>query len=293
MAFIQKPFYLTLPSNSSMHYYPKSTVSNYMTQLSKPIRLYEGDWEVGLVEAHYPCSFLSVGEGETIDIYVYPKTETEMSDLGITEDGISRVMDTEGDITKLVKTVTESSLHHRVNIMSADYADIQELLDHINSHEYMIEYQIKFIIEATLTKRIIISMGNDVEKIKLSPSLAIQLGFDPNELVLESSAINKSIRPSNIKLGIPSYMYVYCDLVEPQMVGDTVAPLLKIFNITATTYVYGAHKSTSIFDPHYVSVRSKYFETVEIDLRDGLGNHLPFQFGTSCVKLHFRKVGAV
>ena len=42
-------FYMTLPSNSSMQYYPDNTAARYTTKLTSPIEL-EGDWEVGLVE---------------------------------------------------------------------------------------------------------------------------------------------------------------------------------------------------------------------------------------------------
>ena len=42
-------FYLTLPSNSSMEYYPDNTTSHYFTKLPQDIHL-TGDYEVGLSE---------------------------------------------------------------------------------------------------------------------------------------------------------------------------------------------------------------------------------------------------
>ena len=45
-------FYMTLPSNSSMNYYPENTVTKYKTHLAQPVSL-EGDWEVGLFEFEY------------------------------------------------------------------------------------------------------------------------------------------------------------------------------------------------------------------------------------------------
>lgn len=283
MSSTHNQFYLTLPSNSSMQYYPKNTVANYITHLPRSIRLDAGEWEIALVETHYPCSFLSVNDNETIDIRIRPGEE-----LFVDPKALTRVMDTNEDVTPVVSVTPKTD--YRIKLTTGDYANIQELLDHINSQEYAITYGIKFTPESPSGKLIEISMGDDVESITLSPTLALQLGFDPNELTLESSVVNKGIRPPNIRLGLPSHMYVYCDLVEPQMVGDTVAPLLKIVNISTTTYVYGLHKSTSFIDPHYVPVMNRSFDSVEIDLRDSTGRHLPFHFGTSCVKLHFRKV---
>lgn len=265
-----------------MQYYPKNTVANYITHLPRTIHLDDGNWEMALVEAHWPCSFLSVGNDETIDIYIQPQEETKLDPKAL-----ERVMDSDADVTPIVSVTPIQN--YRIQLKTGDYADIQELLDHINSHEYAITFDIRFTAEKTYNKFIEVSMGSDVAKIKLSPTLALQLGFDPNELELEGDAVNKSIRMPNIRLGLPSHMYVYCDLVEPQMVGDTVAPLLKIVNISTVSYIYGLHKSTSFLDPHYIPVMNRSFDSVEIDLRDSTGHHLPFHFGTSCVKLHFRK----
>ena len=46
-------FYLTLPSNSSMKYYPENTVAQFTTKLNNMIEL-DGDWEVGLAEISVP-----------------------------------------------------------------------------------------------------------------------------------------------------------------------------------------------------------------------------------------------
>ena len=48
-------FYLTLPSNSSMDYYPQNTVAQYTTKLNSTIEL-DSDWEVGLTEISFPIS---------------------------------------------------------------------------------------------------------------------------------------------------------------------------------------------------------------------------------------------
>src|SRR5258705_1377917 len=52
-------FYLTLPSNSSMNYFPDNTLAKFTTKLPAPILL-QDDWEVGLAEIIYPTSFYNV-----------------------------------------------------------------------------------------------------------------------------------------------------------------------------------------------------------------------------------------
>jgi len=52
-------FYLTLPSNSSMNYYPLNTVARHTSKLSQVIEL-EGDWEVALAEITVPSPLPNV-----------------------------------------------------------------------------------------------------------------------------------------------------------------------------------------------------------------------------------------
>ncbi|GFY67971.1 uncharacterized protein TNIN_431361 [Trichonephila inaurata madagascariensis] len=52
-------FYITLPSDSSMHFFPENKISHFKTRLPSPVYL-NGEWEVGLSEIIYPQSWLNV-----------------------------------------------------------------------------------------------------------------------------------------------------------------------------------------------------------------------------------------
>lgn len=247
--------YLTLPSNSSMNYYPNNTVANYITHLPSVVRLSGGEWEVALVEAHYPCSFITVGGDARILLY------------------------TKGDADKPALIVAK--------VEPGNYKDIDELVNAINAIPKLKSNQCEFEHDRQTGKVELISIDQTVVQLELSSTLALQMGYDVHSVDLIKQ--RKAIRPPNLLAGIPSYMYVYCDLVEPQLVGDTVAPLLKIVNIDAKNYTYGAHNIVHFTDPHYVPLMKSSFESVEIDLRDSAGHHLPFHFGTTCMKLHLRR----
>jgi len=63
-------FYLTLPSNSSMDYYPEKTVARFTTKLNNLIEL-EGDWEVELAEISIPSEVENVVKGHCYyNIYI-------------------------------------------------------------------------------------------------------------------------------------------------------------------------------------------------------------------------------
>lgn len=54
-------FFVTLPSNASMQYFPRNNQSSYRTKLFSPLIL-SGSWEVGLSEIFIPRNWFNVGE---------------------------------------------------------------------------------------------------------------------------------------------------------------------------------------------------------------------------------------
>lgn len=152
-------FYITLPSNSSMQFFPDNRTCCYMTQLPRAIEL-AGRWEVGLAEIHYPLTF-----GPT------PSSQ-----------------------------------------------DTQPV--------------------------------------------------------------------------IPAYqMFVYCDLVEPRIVGDVYAPLLRVIQACPTRKaIHGETEIKILSPPHYLPLMITNFRTIEINIRDHTGEAVPFAYGTLTVTLHFKRV---
>lgn len=55
-------FFITLPSNASMDYFPNNTQSSYRTKLISPLSLSGGDWEVGLAQFFAPRNWFNVDD---------------------------------------------------------------------------------------------------------------------------------------------------------------------------------------------------------------------------------------
>lgn len=245
-------FYLTLPSNSSISYFPDNKTTHFTTKLPRAIKL-EGEWSVGIVEFQYPCTMFTVQEHNNI---MYIKK------------------------TMVVPPDTEPSLvNYKNHIPASSYEDIGEVLTALNSREtFKLRYD-------NISK--FVSLTGDIENLislKFSSKLSLQLGFDPNT-DLATRTIGKF--PANVYLGLPSQLFIYCDIIEPQMVGDVMCPLIRIVSLDPVKYVYGSNKMHVFSPPHYIPVMRREFDTIEIDIRSNTGEKIPFQFGTSCVKLHF------
>ena len=70
-------------------------------------------------------------------------------------------------------------------------------------------------------------------------------------------------------------IYVYTDVVESRIVGDSIVPLLCSLPIRGNNI-------------HYVTLLRNKFGTISIDIRDDIGRSVPFEYGKVTVKRHVR-----
>ena len=83
-----------------------------------------------------------------------------------------------------------------------------------------------------------------------------------------------------------STIYVYCDIVEPQIVGDTNAQLLKTIPVEGK---FGDVIAKTFTNIQYVPIQTKSFENIEILLRNNAGEPVPFERGKVVSALPFRQ----
>jgi len=166
------------------------------------------------------------------------------------------------------------------------FNDMHEFNEHVNKIPGLAKY-VLFAYNKEL-RRMQIAPTSFVKSIRLSPKLNVQLGYDPNEGNIRFKTT--APRAPNVRLGFDTQIFVYCDIVRPQIVGDTMTPLLRFISVDNSKYVFGTYRVYVPTMPHYVPLLKTTFDNVEIDIRTVTGQPLPFLFGTSCVKLHLRRV---
>ena len=154
------------------------------------------------------------------------------------------------------------------------YATIQQLLDALNKITPTIEFTYSNTVRVTAT--------DAIQAARLSPMLALQLGFEPNNNILKADIVQKQ---PYLSIGYPQQVFVYSDLIQPQYVGDTKAPLLRIVAMTDTNH--GKVQTVTFQNVHYFPLAKLSFDTIEILLKDHAGRNLPFASGTLTVTLHF------
>ena len=81
-------------------------------------------------------------------------------------------------------------------------------------------------------------------------------------------------------------LYVYCDLAEYVLVGDTKAPLLRI--VDRPSDIKGIEHR--IMNPvQYVPLQKKCFDTVTVSIMLDSGTPVPFLAGKTVAVLEFRR----
>ncbi len=288
-------FYLTLPSNSSMDFYPSNTLANYITKLPQLFDL-AGEWEVGLSEIQYPISWYNISKQEA-KMFMKLGEQNIMADISPPE-GLYESADI------LVKQINASivRVEEKKNSIRFHYNEV--------SKKISIEYDVD---------RIVSTKGWSPKTVlKISKPLAELLGFewtkrpefkdllnnpdmrkptfhdsarsrtDPNDQFIEMCPLQDTYYTGDnvcdLQRGFYS-LYVYCDILEDVVVGDMKAPLLRTVNINGKDDKMVSRIYQTV---QYVPVQRRQFDTIEIDIRDDTGRRVPFQRGKVIVTLHFR-----
>ena len=83
-------------------------------------------------------------------------------------------------------------------------------------------------------------------------------------------------------------MFVYSDIVELSLIGDTQAASLGFLRIQSK---FGEQAYWSFNPPYYVRLREKHITTITIQLCDDTGEAFPIVNGKVLCRLNFCRVG--
>ncbi len=243
-------FHLTLPSDSSMNYFPENKISHFITRLPQEIQLHGGEYECALTEILYPHTWYNVNAQNNLIGFVFK----------------------------------ENGKNVGRRIPPGCYESVPDILKAIIIRDF--ENKIWFTYNS-VTKRVRIKVKKNA-KVILHEGLSQMLGFEPCVIECAEGEEEKIVDSPYVADPCAHYrvLMIYSDIVQPQIVGDVLAPLLRIVNVTGSD---GEMICMQYDRPHYLPVFRKNIETLEIVIRTHTGELVPFERGRSYVKLHFRQ----
>ena len=187
---LQYDFYITLPSESSKKLFPENNASEYTVRLPQWVHL-KGNWQIGLHSIAYtPWNIIRHLDGSIS--FTYPDKGT-------------------------MKTGTGGKMRKHYSSVNEYVSSINESLKEAS----VSENEIRFSFELNGKVTIRLSSGY---KVRLRREQAIVLGFMNFRDSAETYDVENTETGSyKANLYRETNIHVYCDIVQPQIVGDKMA----------------------------------------------------------------------
>ena len=112
--------------------------------------------------------------------------------------------------------------------------------------------------------------------------MSITLGFGGKEIKIVKTTVSPYVADLHGSITI----YVYCNIVQPQVVGDRKVNLLRSIPVEGKMGEVLTRTFTNI---QCVPVQTKLFEDIEILLKGDTENPMPFEREKVLATLHFRQ----
>jgi hypothetical protein len=262
---------------------------DYTCILPDPVSL-TGDWQVGLAEITYANSWDTLRDGWiTLHTYNYDNVEGNVNTIRRMSSHVRIPDGYYGTVDALIEAIHGS--------IKKFWIDKVTLIQHMigDNDELRVAYKpflsklsnvrkspAVSLLYDTTTQRINFRLSrNVVRAIYFSPNLMSALGLSHG--IEEQFVVGEY--PPNL-LGSISTMYVYTDIIAPQIVGNVRAPLIR--NV-AVSGAYGSVVTVDFPNIHYVDLLNRNFQSIGISIKSEAGSTIPFNFGKTIVKLHFRR----
>jgi len=229
-----------------MDVFPGNTLAEYRVQLPQSIKLVD-EWEVAITEIQYPHTWNNVHTASKWNRFYVKK--------GVAVEGYS--------------------------IPPGHYPSIENIIATMNAliQKSIYKNEAWFSFEK-LNRKITIHLQNNVEA--FFSDVGILLGFGNGTLYSKTTTAEREV---DLDHGFHN-LYVYCDIVESQWVGNAQVPLLRIVPVEGED---GQRVSKTFMSPQYLPVSRKEFESIEVNIRRDSGEIVPFETGRLLVTLHLRR----
>jgi hypothetical protein len=165
------------------------------------------------------------------------------------------------------------------------YVDIEQLVDVIQRHVTNLRLANSLLVtwDPIRLKTSVIIRASGMS-LSITPQLGRILGFETYEF---TTGVTGSKHHSDIDEGM-SAIYVYSNIVQNQLVGDSLVPLLRVVPIRGARGEL--YRSEEFLHPHYLPTVKETTSELQFHLRRDDGSDISFKTGKVVLTLHFRKI---
>lgn len=278
-------FYVTLSSNVQNSEYD-NTIGNFVTQLPAPLIL-DSQWRVAVTEIHYTNSWCNLRSDNSIKIKpAFTLENTVFNAPAYMPAG--RYDDIEGLIDEITARlqVTKSNNVQRLPKLEVNHFNRRLRMIHGISSLGM---PLTLEFDSELSEMLGVSSG-------YRSSLAHQIVTLSHEIIdvnppESEDEVYEANRAYDLTGGTNS-LFVYSDIVDYSVVGDTKAQLLRMVHVPASS-AFGTSVVDRYENPYYLPLSTKEINSIEVDIKDDTNTPIGFEFGRVKIVLHFARNGRV
>lgn len=233
-----------------MDVFPSNTLTEYHVRLPQIITL-TGDWEVALTEIQYPHTWNNVHSDFWNRFYIQDGTDRRPIPIEV------------------------------CIVPPGHYKTVQSLLGAITEQVQKSTFKddVSFTYEE-LSRKVTVHLQNDTHVI--FNEIGAMLGFPTSVLIDKTTTAKQEV---DLDFGFHN-LYVYCDVVQSQLVGDSQVPLLRVVPVEGRD---GERITRSFMSPQYLPIGKKQFDSIEVNIKRDTGIKVPFEFGRVLLTVHFRR----
>ena len=279
-------FFVYLPSNVNSIYF-QNTSANFKTKLARYCSL-NGIYEVGLAEISYTYSFLNISEDEIIQILYLDSEYTEFRKYVKLKKGYYTIEDLISSLNNIIQinenyvTLPKFELYDEKN-----YKKIKLVYGKTKFAPIFLRISYNLARILGISKSEMDEISNHIITMVYYDYEYTRKNKDLNEYDFEIPEEIKAENLYDISGGFHT-IFVYCDIIKANFVGDSKTQLLRFVEIPYN-FGYGDQVHL-IFDKiQYFPLITNEFESIEIDIKDDTGKNIPFNFAKNIIVLHFRK----
>lgn len=298
-----KDFYVTLTSNVDTEGYLNNKTSSFTNILNNTLYL-NSNYSVALSEVSFPdkkrINNVIAGHNKiTMSNKFHLWFEDKEAEIIVPEFSFHIPPDYYNNIKELVdrinydyKTVYTGKINNILEIAPNQRVKITDKF----AADFQVTKKDQFIkkIQDTIIVKnqalIDLSMLSDKKRVSATPCiqfenrLALQLGFKPNVNVWKEVSATPSV-----DLGFPQNIFIYCDIIDMQYVGNKLTQILRILPLIPKSN--GEFKSLRIIKNEcFLRLIKHNISSINIEFRDEFSQLIPFKDGgATTILLHFKK----
>ena len=309
-------FTLNLVSNASMETFPGNSLSSFTTLLPTPLNLV-GEWQVALLEIAWPTMVQNVTVGEFTVSKKLPVSSSDKQPSNYRPGTISMT------VPPAFRNTSQYSIPVSLHIKPGCYSSVESILKAITKAAVGKKLKQQEPLQKNIpllswkiddaTKKLNVKFQGNLEK----DGMVIKLKSQDLQNILGTSTVIDCQHPSKLKAGdlkndIPTEtsnyvkhigewpvdlnagshtMFLYCDLVQNETLGDTQTALLRSIPLKSVTVAQtmGEVNHKSFANLQWKRIVKSQFQSISLTLANEIGQKMPFlSRGRTNVTLAFR-----